>query len=334
MMSFKTKRATLYPGPLETMRQTSPNSNIPILSIRRGEGKTIWAIGGGKGGTGKSFVAASLAIHIASREKDVTLIDADLGGPNLHTFLGMKESNLDLGDFITNKVPRLKDTVILTPFIGLKLIKGTENVLFMANLNYYKKLKLIRHIKAFDAKRVIVDIGTGASFNCIDFFILSNPGILVVNPEPTSIENAYYFLKSCIIRILKLYTEYYGIQDLVSRISEQIRDNTKSVYSFLNEIISRDRHYAHILYKALQRFSPCLVINKARSERDFLLGQSIVDVVKKYLVVDLKFLGAIPYDERVHLSLKNMTPFLEAYPDSEVTSSLRSIAEKLTTWRY
>jgi flagellar biosynthesis protein FlhG len=311
------------------MIQTHSGMRMPILSLYKGMDKTIWAVGGGKGGTGKSFVSASLAIELTRLERDVTLIDADLGGPNLHTFLGMKESNIDLGDFITNKVPSLKDTVILTSFSGLKLIKGTENILFMANLNYYKKMKLIRHIKAFDSKRVIIDIGTGASYNCVDFFLLSNPGILVVNPEPTSIENAYYFLKSCIIRILKVYTEYYGIEVLVNRIMSHIRDNSKSIYSFLNEIISRDKYHAQILFKALKRFKPCLIINKARDERDFLLGQSIVDVVKKYLVVDMTFLGAIPNDERVHLSLKNLTPYMSAFPDSEAALSLRSIVDKL-----
>jgi flagellar biosynthesis protein FlhG len=311
------------------MFQANSETNLPLLALHQGTDKTIWAVGGGKGGTGKSFVSASIAIELAHLEKDVTLIDADLGGPNLHTFLGMKESNLDLGDFITNKVHSLKDTVILTPFPGLKLIKGTENLLFMANLNYYKKMKLIRHIKAFDSKRVIIDIGTGASYNCIDFFLLSNPGILVVNPEPTSIENAYYFLKSCIIRILKVYTEFYGIETLVKQIVNHIKDNSKSIYNFLNEIISRDKNYAHILFKALKRFKPCLIINKARDERDFLLGQSIVDVVKKYLVVDMTFLGAIPDDERVHISLKNMTPYMSVFTDSEVALSLRSIVEKL-----
>lgn len=310
------------------MRMNS-EEKIPILSFHEGRQKSIWAVGGGKGGTGKSFISASLAIQLATHENDVVLIDADMGGPNLHTFLGMRESNLDLGDFITNKVSKLKDTMVLTPFDGLKLIKGTDNVLFMANLNYYKKLKLIRHIKTFEAKRIIIDIGTGASYNCIDFFILSNPGIIVVNPEPTSIENAYYFLKSCIIRILKLYIEYYGIQDLINKIADQIKNNTKSIYSFLNEIISQDKSYARLLYRALNRFKPCLIVNKARNERDFILGQSIVDVVKKYLVVDLKFLGAVPYDERVHLSLKNMSVYINTYPDSEAATSIRSIAKKI-----
>ena len=304
-------------------------TRVPMLSAHTDGHKSIWAIGGGKGGTGKSFITASLGIHLSTLGEDVALIDADLGGPNLHTFLGMEESNLDLGHFITNKVSKLDDTVTFTPFDGLKLIKGTDNVLFTSNLNYYKKLKLIRHIKAFDAKRVIVDIGTGTSYNCIDFFLLSNPGILVVNPEPTSIENAYYFMKSCIIRILKFYIDHYGIQDLIQKVSAQIKDTTKSIYSFLSEIISHDKFYADLLYRALRKFNPCLIINKARDERDMLLGESIVNVVQKYLVVELKFLGAVPFDENVHWSLRNFTPYMKKYPDTDTGEAVRSIAEKL-----
>lgn len=301
----------------------------PLLPLRQTPQKTIWAVGGGKGGTGKSFIAANLAIHLSSQEKDVVLIDADLGGPNLHTFLGMNDSNLDLGYFFTNKISRLKDTLTLTPFEGLKLIKGTDKIPFMANLNYYKKLKFVRHIKAFDAKRVIIDIGTGSAYNCLDFFILSNPGILVINPEPTSIENAYYFLKSCIVRILKSYIEYYKIQDLIRRIAEHMDGQLQSIYSFFNAIISHDKSYAQILYRALKNFTPCLIMNKAKDQRDYLLGESMVDVIQKYLVVNVKYLGAVPFDEKVHLSLKNITSFMSTYPDSEAASSIRVIAEKL-----
>ena len=59
------------------------------------------------------------------------------------------------------------------------------------------------------------------------------------------------------------------------------------------------------------------------------MGQSIVDVVKKYLVVDVTYLGAIPHDERIHDSLRTITPYLSTYPNSEVATSIRSIVEKL-----
>lgn len=307
----------------------SQASEVPILAAHSDSSRTLWAIGGGKGGTGKSFVSANLGILLAQEGDEVVLIDADLGGPNLHTFLGMKETRVDLGHFITNRVTSLKDAAIPTPFERLHLVKGTESVLFTANLNYYKKLKLIRHIKTFESKRVIIDIGTGSAYNCIDFFLLSNPGILVINPEPTSIENAYYFLKSCIIRLLKMYINHYQIQDLVKKVSDQIKDTSKSIYSFLSEVLSQDKHHADILFSALQRFRPCLIINKAVEERDELLGQSIINVVQKYLVVEVSYLGAIPMDDRVPHSLKNLYPYICKHDKTEVAYALHSIAEKL-----
>ena len=307
----------------------SPNTQSPSLSHHQSPQKTIWAVGGGKGGTGKSFIAASLAIHLASLESDVVLIDADLGGPNLHTFLGMNHSNLDLGHFFSNKIKKLKDTVVFTPFDGLRLIRGTDRTPFMANLNYYKKLKFIRHIKTFDAKRVIIDIGTGTSFNDIDFFILSNPGILVINPEPTSIENAYYFLRTCIIRILKSHIERHKLQGLINRIAQDTENHSRSIYGFLETITSYDKSYAEVLFEVLKDFTPRLIMNKAKEDRDFLLGESMVSIIQKYLVVKADYLGAIPYDENIPLSLKNLAPYLTHHPDSEAASSIRDIAEKL-----
>ena len=43
----------------------------------------IWALGGGKGGTGKTFVLSQLANCLASKGKRVILIDTDFGGANL-----------------------------------------------------------------------------------------------------------------------------------------------------------------------------------------------------------------------------------------------------------
>ncbi|MBD3415352.1 MAG: P-loop NTPase [Candidatus Aminicenantes bacterium] len=301
----------------------------PVISIRHQSNRTIWAIGGGKGGTGKTFVSANLAVYLSQRNKEITLIDADLGGANLHTFLGLRKSDIDIGDFLTKKVPTLKDVAIPTPYNKLRLVKGSDNLLFTANLNYFKKLKLIRHIKTFDSDVIIIDIGTGSTYNSVDFFLLSNPGILVINPEPTSIENAYYFLKSCIIRLLKLYIDHYKIQDLIKKVTKQLKDNSRSVYSFLSEIISQDKYYADLLYRALKKFRPSLIINKARHEKDFMLGESISNVVQKILVIDLNYLGAIPFSEKVHKSVTGLTPFILEHPESDVGEAISSIASQL-----
>jgi flagellar biosynthesis protein FlhG len=291
--------------------------------------KRIWAVGGGKGGTGKSFVASNLGIHLSSLGRDVVLMDVDLGAPNLHTLLGVPGGHPDLGDFLTNKASTLDDVTFETRYDGLRIIKGTENVLFVANVNHYKKVRLLRHIKQYPAQDIILDVGTGSSYNSLDFFLTATPGILVVTPEPTAVENTYLFLKSCIMRVLKLYMDHYNMKDLHKQIQEKIDQNNQTLYAIFQEILESEASFKAVLYRALRNFRPCLIMNKTQNEREVMLGRAIADVVRKYLLIDLLYLGSIPWDERVDETLKDMTPFIIRYPEAAASQSIRQIAGDL-----
>jgi len=291
--------------------------------------KRIWAIGGGKGGTGKSFIAANLGLHLASLDREVVLIDADLGAPNLHTLLGMKAAHPDLGDFLTGSLPSLEAAAVETPYKNLRLVRGSENILFIANLAHYRKLRLLRQVRQLPAPNVILDLGTGSSFNTLDFFLSANPGVVVTTPEPTSIENTYLFLKSCIMRVLKLYMDHYKIRDLHQKMLDQIEKNSQSLYGFFKSLMETDRSYGTILYRALRGFRPCLVMNKARDQEDVLLGRSVADVVRKYLLIDMKYLGAVPFDEEVHDSLRALRPYYPDHRNSAAAKAIRQMSEEL-----
>ncbi|MGZ5496014.1 MAG: MinD/ParA family ATP-binding protein [Candidatus Aminicenantales bacterium] len=291
--------------------------------------KRIWAIGGGKGGTGKSFIAANLGLHLASLDREVVLIDADLGAPNLHTLLGMKAAHPDLGDFLTGSLPSLEAAAVETPYKNLRLVRGSENILFIANLAHYRKLRLLRQVRQLPTQNVILDLGTGSSFNTLDFFLSANPGVVVTTPEPTSIENTYLFLKSCIMRVLKLYMDHYKIRDLHQKMLDQIEKNSQSLYGFFKSLMETDRSYGTILYRALRGFRPCLVMNKARDQEDVLLGRSVADVVRKYLLIDMKYLGAVPFDEDVHDSLRALRPYYPDHRNSAAAKAIRQMSEEL-----
>ena len=291
--------------------------------------KRVWAIGGGKGGTGKSFVAASLGLHLASLDRDVVMVDADLGAPNLHTLMGLKAGHPDLGDFLTGRVPSLEAAAVATPYRGLRLVRGSENILFIANLAHYRKLRLLRQVRQIRTQNVILDLGTGSSFNTLDFFLSANPGVVVATPEPTAIENTYLFLKSCIMRVLKLYMDHYKIRDLHQKMLDQIEKNSQSLYGFFRSLMETDRAYGTILYRALRGFRPCLVMNKTRDERDVLLGRSVADVARKYLLIDMKYLGAIPYDEDVQSSLRGLRPYYPEHKDAAAARAIRQMSEEL-----
>jgi flagellar biosynthesis protein FlhG len=291
--------------------------------------KRIWAIGGGKGGTGKSFVAANLGLHLASLDRDVVLLDADLGAPNLHTLLGLRPSHPDLGDFLTGAVPSLEAAAVATPYRNLRLIKGSENILFIANVAHFRKLRLLRQVRQLATQNVILDLGTGSSYNTLDFFLSANPGVVVTTPEPTAIENTYLFLKSCIMRVLKLYMDHYKIRDLHQKMLDQIEKNSQSLYSFFKSLMETDRSYGTILYRALRTFRPCLVMNKARGEEDVRLGRSVADVARKYLLIDMKYLGAIPYDDDVAGSLRALRPYYPDHRNAAAAKAIRQMSEEL-----
>jgi flagellar biosynthesis protein FlhG len=292
--------------------------------------KAIWAIGGGKGGTGKTFLSANLAIALSVERGDIVAVDADLGGPNLHTLLGVRENGRDLGDFVRNEVTRLEDIALPTSFPGLRLIRGSENTLFLANLNHYRKLKLIRQIKSLPTSGVVIDLGTGSAYNTLDLFMTASPGILVITPEPTAIENAYLFLKSCALRVLRAYARYFGIPGFDGKMSQWLEQPSATLRNFMEILAAGDGSAGQVLAAALNNFKVYLVVNKARDRKDFHLGRSIVDVVRKYFLIDMDLLGTVPYDERVHWSLKRFSPFIFEHPESEVSRVIRSMAERLS----
>jgi len=75
---------------------------------------TIIPIASGKGGVGKSFVAANLAIALAEQGKKVVVADLDFGASNLHTCLGLNNINPGIGDFLRARTAKLQDLLVTT----------------------------------------------------------------------------------------------------------------------------------------------------------------------------------------------------------------------------
>jgi flagellar biosynthesis protein FlhG len=152
---------------------------------------------------------------------------------------------------------------------------------------------------------------------------------VVTTPEPTSVENTYLFLKSCAVRTLKLYINYYGMPASIKEAEESLESQFSSLGYFFERVHSLNALSARLLDRALKKFAPALIMNKARTENDFVLGQSIAEAARRFLGIPITYLGAVPYDEKVQSCLKKFAPYCLEYPQSDLSRALREIAEKL-----
>ncbi|MDB4986037.1 MAG: putative FleN-like cytoskeletal ATPase [Myxococcaceae bacterium] len=155
----------------------------------------MWAVAGGKGGVGKSVIAANLAVAVARRGLTCLLIDADLGGGNQHTLFGIEAPRTTLDAFLHGEEKELSTVAVPTRFHGLSLVYASCDAVGSANPKHSQKLKFIRHFKKADVDVVILDLGAGTSFNTLDFFLAARVQLVVTTPELTAIQNAYGFIK-------------------------------------------------------------------------------------------------------------------------------------------
>ena len=153
----------------------------------------IIAVGGGKGGVGKSLVSANLAVRLAGSGVRVVAIDLDIGGANLHTYFGQGAPSYNLADAIVYGRKNLQDIIIPSGTAGVSLIAGGGEEAWggASSIHDGTLRKLFQAI--FSLKRlgladiVILDLGAGTHRHTLDFFAAAHLGLLTVLPEPTSI---------------------------------------------------------------------------------------------------------------------------------------------------
>ena len=290
----------------------------------------IWTIGGGKGGSGKSFITVNLGICLSRLGVRVVLIDADLGGANLHTFLGISPPALSLSDFIKKRVPHLREVLIPTSVPNLQLLTGAQDLLNAADAKSVQKRKLVHSIQSLEGDTILVDLGAGNSVSVLDFFLMSDGGILVVTPEPTSIENTYRFLKSAFYRRLKQSVSTASVKALIDDAMDRKNEmGIQTPYDLARAAMRMDEDDAQRMVEEAETFHPNLILNQVRSKKDIEIGFSIRSACLKYFGMRLHYLGYVVYDQDVTHSIRRRRPLVLENPRSKAAQCVMEIASKL-----
>ena len=292
--------------------------------------KHIWPIGGSKGGSGKSFLTASLGILLAMHGKKTLLIDADFGAANLHTIMGISNPERNLSDFINRNIDTLGEAVMKTSVPNLFMISGARNNLDMANILYMQKIKVLRAIAKLPYEYILIDLGAGTSFNTIDFFMMSDSGIFVTTPEPTSIENVYRLTRSVYLRKIRHMLSTHDFRSVMEIAAERNKNGTLDyLEDIINVIRENDPPKGSMIEEKLATLEFRLVINQMRQQDNPNLGLLMCKIIEKHVGIRMQFLGNVGFDDRVHDAVCKKTAFVYKYPYTQTTTDLREICNNV-----
>ena len=291
----------------------------------------IYPIGSGKGGSGKSFINANLGTLLARQGKSVVLVDLDLGGSNLHTFFGLKNPKAGLNEFLNKTFKNLDQVVSPTIIPNLFMISSMDCSMEIANLFHTHKIKIIKAIQRLPYDYILLDLGAGTNFNTLDFFLTSNECLFVATPEPTSIENAFRFIRAANLRMIKQALKQHDLNLIVDEIRDKAKNAIiKSPSDIVDIVIKHNPNKGRMLRNKLSGFKFRFVLNQFRKQTDVALGTKIENVCNKHFYFKFQCLGNINYDDKVYDSIFSKKIYVNKYPYTLTAMDLQNISKKLT----
>jgi flagellar biosynthesis protein FlhG len=166
--------------------QVQGSSRVPTLCVCSG-----------KGGVGKTMIAANLAIVFARRANQPLLIDADHGTPNADLVLGLTPTRrIDQGN--SGPSPELLERLSVVGHNGLRLIAGSTSAHWAAEPSFARCRDLLDAASSMQPTPgvIVIDSGAGVGPGVLTFAELADLVLIVVTPDPTSIADAYAVLKA------------------------------------------------------------------------------------------------------------------------------------------
>ena len=313
-------------------------SDTPLQ--KSGVQKTIISVGGAKGGIGKSIFVANLGVYLSSKGFKTVVVDLDLGGANLHLYLGNRSLlTKSVNDFLKRRAATLQEIMIESRY-GPLLIGGDSSELGASNIEFTKKLRLIKAVRNIEADYIIIDLGGDTSFNTIDFFLLADYAIVLTTPESASYIGSYHFIKAALYRKLhRLFGPESKFRDDPEKILEKLIRNlmlspdgpqVKSISELIDVVRAHQPMNLSTLMKAISDFHPYLVVNKATNEIEATqVAMRIQDVSKRWLSKEVAYLGSMSEQMEVKRSAKYLIPVVAKYPQGRLAGEIDKIAEKL-----
>lgn len=288
--------------------------------------RNVLAVGGGRGGVGKSTLAVNLAVYLAQLGRAVILVDADPSGAELHTHFGLPQEHFSAS---SDDTVDLELKCLPTPVPGLSLMPQLYSVGSSSPVRPGRKAVWAKRLRHQEADYVILDLGAGTAPATLDLFLSADIGICVTAPDPPAVEATYRFTRALFLRRLRrtLIKDRFKLR-LVDRVLGELRP-LPSPLEVVHALARYETTLAELAASELAQLRPRLVVNGIRLRQDNELGASMCEMSRRYLGVDLDHLGHVEQDDSVWLSVVRKRPILLDSPTSKSARNLERIARRV-----
>jgi flagellar biosynthesis protein FlhG len=164
--------------------KTSPSSSVPRRSI---------AVSGGKGGVGKSTIALNLAIAYSQLGARTLMVDTDLGMADLNLLLGVAPDKSILDALSGTPI----DEVLISAH-GINLLPALNGSYLLSTIGPAAQRRVLDLVASLSGRfdTLVVDVAAGIGQAQTVFASATADALVVINPEPLSMADAYACLKT------------------------------------------------------------------------------------------------------------------------------------------
>ena len=301
----------------------------PELVVQEPQGFELWAVGGGKGGTGKSALCASLGFQLSRLGRRVVLVDADFGSANLHTCLGVPAPAQSLLDFLRGGGSVVDEYARPTPYPNLRLIGGRVDESLHALPTGWAN-RLATALRALPVDVVLLDLGAGVAPDTVEAMNIADLKILVTVPEPSSIENVTSLLRSlCLQRLSQRLPSAEARRRVGALQSGQPSARVKTMSDILREVEAVDPGLSGATRATLEEMALTLVTNQVRDEPDRKFGAQIAAVIRRHFGLPVSYAGFVHHDDAVWRSLRRGKLFMVDSSRSRAAEDVRRLTRGL-----
>ena len=216
--------------------------NLHLADVRSPQA-TVLAVTSGKGGVGKTNIAANLAICLAALNKRVLLLDADISLANVDVVMDIRRK-YDISHVISGH-KRMEDVIQPGPN-GVQVICGASGLDRLADLSDGEQHHLLQHLSRLqqETDTIVVDTAAGISRSVVNFCLASDHVLVVTTPEATAMMDAYGMIK------VLARKQYQGPISIVVNMARDMTEGKRTyqrIADVARKFLERDLYFAAVL---------------------------------------------------------------------------------------